>query len=155
MQNESRNQCINGFPGVVDQLAEFLYHGGLMIVEALSRNALELNRHSRDVTVLKIWSFIIGLRLNAGTGRLILITRHVSCVTNRYPNLIQLIFVRGNTLYNSAFTMKVFQHCLSITNKTSPGIENVSYSTIIHSHPSLQNVILQTYNHFFTETHSL
>ena len=47
--------------------------------------------------------------------------------------------------------MKDFQHCLSIANETSPGIDSVTYSMIKHSHPSLQNVVLQTYNKIFTE----
>ena len=51
--------------------------------------------------------------------------------------------------YNRPFSEEEFQHALKITNETSPGYDQVTYSMIKNSHETLQNAILNLYNKIF------
>lgn len=56
-----------------------------------------------------------------------------------------------NCSYNQHFTDKELDHCISITNETSPGADRVTYSMLKHIHPSLKTIILQTFNRIYQE----
>ena len=57
----------------------------------------------------------------------------------------------SNFSYNDPISKKEFEHCLSLTKESSAGIDQITYSMIKKSHPSLQKNIMTLFNHIFLE----
>ena len=56
-----------------------------------------------------------------------------------------------NEPYNYPFSMEEFDSALRSTNKSSPGLDQITYSMIKSAHPTMQTLILSTFNRILIE----
>ena len=75
----------------------------------------------------------------------------------KYASLTEKIPLKFNTRsaneisYNEKFTQREFNSAMMATTESSPGQDKITYSMIKNCHPTLQNVILNSYNKIYTE----
>ena len=58
---------------------------------------------------------------------------------------------RLRSTYNEPFTMKELKAALSDTSEKTPGPDQITYSMLKSLHPSLLNILLETFNRIYTE----
>jgi len=93
-----------------------------------------------------------------------ILAEHISNVSNdinypqtflRYKRIIESTPVNfnnnQNTPYNVPITKREFNHALSTTKESSPGSDRITYLMIKKTNPTIQELILSTFNKIFIE----